>query len=55
MNLKGSIVALITPFLKSVEIDFDAFQNLIEWHIASGTQAIVVNGSTGEGNLLSAK
>jgi len=54
-DLRGSIVALVTPFLKSVEIDFDALKNLIEWHIESGTAAIVVTGSTGEGNLLTSK
>lgn len=52
IKLGGSIVALPTPFLKSVEIDFEALERLIEWHIASGTDAIVVNGSTGEGHLL---
>jgi 4-hydroxy-tetrahydrodipicolinate synthase len=55
INLKGAIVALVTPFLKSVEIDYEALEKLIEWHIASGTDAIVINGSTGEGNLLTGK
>ena len=44
----GSIVALITPMHVSGEIDVASFRQLIEWHIESGTQAIVVNGTTGE-------
>lgn len=44
----GSIVALVTPMLATGEIDVAAFKRLIEWHIASGTQSIVVNGTTGE-------
>lgn len=44
----GSIVALVTPMQVSGEIDLDSFRQLIEWHIESGTQAIVVNGTTGE-------
>lgn len=45
---KDSIVAIVTPMLKTGEIDKKAFGNLIEMHIANGTNAIVVNGTTGE-------
>lgn len=48
---KGSIVALVTPF-KNNSLDEHALVNLIRWHGASGTAAIVVCGSTGEGALL---
>ena len=44
----GSIVALVTPMQVSGELDLESFRQLIEWHIASGTQSIVVNGTTGE-------
>lgn len=44
----GSIVALVTPMHENGEVDFDTFRALVEWHIESGTQAIVVNGTTGE-------
>jgi 4-hydroxy-tetrahydrodipicolinate synthase len=47
-NIKGSIVALITPMLENGNIDYDALKNLVEWHIASGTDAIVSMGTTGE-------
>ena len=48
---KRSIVALVTPW-KNNSLDRDAFVNLIHWHAISGTSAIVVCGSTGEGALL---
>lgn len=48
----GSITALITPF-KDGEIDFAAFDNLIEWQIESGTHALVPCGTTGEAPTLS--
>lgn len=44
---KGSIVAVVTPF-KNGQIDEKALSELIEWHIASGTNAIVPCGTTGE-------
>lgn len=52
-NLQGSIVALVTPFTENGEIDFNSFDNLIEWHIAEGTNGIVVCGTTGETPTLS--
>lgn len=44
----GSLVALITPMQESGEIDFPCLEKLVDWHIAQGTQAIVVIGTTGE-------
>lgn len=44
----GSIVALVTPMHDTGEIDIVSFKQLISWHIEAGTQAIVVNGTTGE-------
>lgn len=46
--LTGSIVALVTPMDKTGEIDFDALKKLVEFHIKSGTSAIVAVGTTGE-------
>jgi 4-hydroxy-tetrahydrodipicolinate synthase len=43
----GSIVAIVTPF-KNEKVDEKAFADLIEWHIAEGTNAIVPCGTTGE-------
>ena len=50
---KGSGVALVTPF-KDGRVDYDALQRLIQWQIQSGTDAIVVCGTTGEASTLTA-
>jgi len=47
-DLQGSIVAIITPLKESGEIDYDKFDELIEWHILQGTQGIIVCGTTAE-------
>ncbi|MBW2082186.1 MAG: 4-hydroxy-tetrahydrodipicolinate synthase, partial [Deltaproteobacteria bacterium] len=44
---KGSIVAIVTPF-KDGKVDEDAYRELIEFQIESGTSAIVPCGTTGE-------
>jgi 4-hydroxy-tetrahydrodipicolinate synthase len=51
---KGSIVAIVTPFKKG-KVDERALGNLIEWHIAEGTNAIVPCGTTGESATLDYK
>ena len=43
----GSIVAIVTPF-KHGQVDEKAFNDLIEWHLSNGTDAIVPCGTTGE-------
>ena len=47
-NIKGSIVALVTPFCEDGSVNFEALTNLLEWHIAEGTDAILTLGTTGE-------
>lgn len=49
---KGSMVALITPMYEDGRIDETALNELIEWHIAEKTQAIIAVGTTGEGATL---
>ncbi len=49
---KGSITALITPF-RNGEIDWAAFDKLVEWQIESGTDGLVPCGTTGESPTLS--
>ena len=44
----GSGVAIATPMKKNGEIDYPAFEKLIEFQIAGGTDAIIVCGTTGE-------
>jgi 4-hydroxy-tetrahydrodipicolinate synthase len=46
--LTGSMVALITPMLENGTVDFPSLKKLVEFHIASGTRAIVSMGTTGE-------
>ena len=46
--IKGSIVALVTPMFEDGSIDYDSYRNLIEMHIAAGTNAMVAVGTTGE-------
>ncbi len=49
---KGSIVAIVTPF-NNGKIDKKALFELVRWHIGYKTDAIVVNGTTGETPTLS--
>src|SRR5436853_2759260 len=44
----GSIVAIVTPMHEDGRLDFARFRALIDWHIAEGTDGIVVVGTTGE-------
>jgi len=48
MHLSGSITALATPFTSAGEIDFPAWNRLLDAQLAAGTSAVVVAGSTGE-------
>lgn len=50
--IKGSIVALVSPMFEDGTIDYDSYRNLIEMHIAAGTNAIVAVGTTGESRRL---
>jgi 4-hydroxy-tetrahydrodipicolinate synthase len=50
--LKGSIVALITPF-KDESLDEDSYIKLINYHLNNGTNGIVPGGTTGESPTLS--
>ncbi|MEM1263953.1 MAG: 4-hydroxy-tetrahydrodipicolinate synthase [Pseudomonadota bacterium] len=45
---QGSIVALVSPFGSDDRIDGAALAALIDWHVAGGTRALVVAGTTGE-------
>ena len=52
-TLKGTGVALVTPFKKDKSIDFAALENLIEIQIAGGVDYLVTLGTTGESVVLS--
>jgi 4-hydroxy-tetrahydrodipicolinate synthase len=49
----GSIPALVTPMHEDGSLDWQSYRRLIEWQIRSGTDAIVVMGSTGETSTVS--
>lgn len=44
----GSYVAIVTPMRADGLIDLDAWSRLIDWHLASGTNGVIVGGTTGE-------
>ncbi len=46
-DFSGSMVAIATPFADG-DLDLDAFSGLVEWQLASGTNGLVVCGTTGE-------
>jgi 4-hydroxy-tetrahydrodipicolinate synthase len=52
LRLHGSITALATPFTASGEVDFAAWERLLERQLAAGSQGVVVAGSTGEAAML---
>ncbi|BBV64920.1 4-hydroxy-tetrahydrodipicolinate synthase [Kluyvera ascorbata] len=49
----GSIVALVTPMDEKGNVDRSSLKKLIDYHVASGTSAIVSVGTTGESATLS--
>lgn len=48
----GSLVAIVTP-MRDGALDLEAWTRLIEFHLANGTNGIVVGGTTGESATLS--
>lgn len=47
-KITGSIVALVTPFHPDGSVDYERLRELIDWHIANHTDAILTLGTTGE-------
>jgi 4-hydroxy-tetrahydrodipicolinate synthase len=46
--ITGSLVAIVTPMHEDGRLDIGGFKKLIDWHVAEGTDGIVVVGTTGE-------
>ncbi len=46
--IQGSIVAIVTPMHEDGSLDLPGLRKLIDWHIAEGTDGIVIVGTTGE-------
>ena len=51
-NLKGSIVALVTPFHADGSVNFEKLRELTLWHIENKTDAILALGTTGESSTM---
>lgn len=47
-QITGSIVAIVTPMQEDGSLDYASLRSLIDWHIAEGTDGIVIVGTTGE-------
>ena len=52
---EGAATALVTPFDKNGNPDFEAYAALIDWQIKEGIDALVACGTTGESSTLSEK
>ena len=48
MNIRGSIVALVTPMHADGSVDWERLRKVVDWHVEQGTGAIVSVGTTGE-------
>ena len=52
--ITGSIIALVTPMVPdTLDVDWEALERLVEWHIDQQTHALVAVGTTGESATLS--
>ncbi len=52
---RGSMVALVTPMSDDGAVDYEGLERLVEFHVESGSDAIVSVGTTGESPTLSEK
>lgn len=51
--IKGTIVALVTPFDEGGRVNYEKLRELIDMHVERGTDAVLVLGTTGETPTLS--
>ena len=51
--VRGSIVALITPFLPNGEVNYEKLGELVDFHLQSKTDALLILGTTGESSTMS--
>lgn len=52
-EFRGSYVAVATPFKDNLEVDFEAYARLVDFHLENGTHGLVPCGCTGEAATLS--
>ena len=55
MMFQGSFVALITPMTPTGDVDNEALEKLVAFHVKNGTDVIVAMGTTGESATFSHK
>jgi 4-hydroxy-tetrahydrodipicolinate synthase len=48
LMFQGTYTAIVTPFTRDGNVDYERLRSLIEWQVASGVTGIVPVGSTGE-------
>lgn len=46
--MQGSMVAIVTPMHEDGGLDYPALKKLLDWHVAEGTDGIVIVGTSGE-------
>ena len=51
-HIQGSIVALVTPFHPDGSVHFEKLGELIDFHLANQTDAILILGTTGESSTM---
>lgn len=49
---KGAGVAIVTPMKNNEEVNYEKLEELINWQIDQGTDAIIIAGTTGESSTL---
>jgi 4-hydroxy-tetrahydrodipicolinate synthase len=47
-TISGSMPAIVTPMFEDGSLDFGALKSLLDWHVAEGTDGIVIVGTSGE-------
>ena len=45
---KGAGVAIVTPMLPTGEVNYDKLDEILEFQIKNGTDAVIICGTTGE-------
>lgn len=48
MSFSGSLVAIVTPMRPDGGVDLEAWTRLLDFHLANGTNGVVVGGTSGE-------
>jgi 4-hydroxy-tetrahydrodipicolinate synthase len=48
MSFSGSLVAIVTPMRPDGAVDLEGWMRLLDFHLANGTSAVVVGGTSGE-------